>query len=199
MVLTKRELIQRLINGEKLKPKSYTGNCYCCYDEAHIKPFRYVSIPSLYSTPMINAWEQVEWELYEETPEWWEPKDKEAAYCISPTGKVIYDTKWNHEKDKDIINQGNMFRTEEEAEKEVKLRAAKYRVKKHIWELNGGEFIKFKSNEENWSFDSLIKKLGATAWSTRKLYPNWQYLKTKKLTEQLIDEMSEDLILIRSE
>jgi len=51
--------------------------------------------------------------------------------------------------DKDTIKQGNVFKTREEAEKEVKLRAAKYRVKKRIWELNNGEIIEFKLNENN--------------------------------------------------
>jgi len=193
MILTKKELTQRLINGEKLKPKSYTDDGYCCYDESYIEPFRHVSIPSLYSTPMLNAWEHTEWEVYKEILKW-EPEGREAAYYISVTGKVTYG-----ESDKNTIKQGNVFKIKEEAEKEAKLRAAKYKVKKRIWELNGGKFIKFKRNGPNWSFGLDRETLEINNFYHIKIYPNWQCLKSKELVQQLINEMRDDLLLIRNE
>jgi len=200
MILTKRELTQRLLNGEKLTPKNYATSCYCCYDETYDYPFRYINIFSE-NIPMNGSWNETEWEVYQETPEWWEPKDGEKAYYIDVNNSYAESKKWFTEVDKNVIKQGNVFKTREEAEKEVKLRAAKYRVKKRIWELNGGEFVGFEKNLPSCSF--ILRKgntkVEAENWFAIKFFPNWQYLKSKEVTKQLIDELYDDLLLIRSE
>jgi len=101
--------------------------------------------------------------------------------------------------DKDRVEQGNVFKTKEEAEKEVELRKAKYRVKKRIWELNDGEFIEFKQKHDNYSFDLYSNEIVPRFCCKTKSYPNWQYIKTEKLVKQLINEMYDDLLLIRDE
>ena len=199
MILTKKELIEKLLNGEKLRPLSYDKYTYCYYDESYLNPFRYIDIEYNSNEEMQLLWEATEWEVYEETPGWWEPKENEKAYYINSNGDIATSKRWNYESDKAIIKQGNVFKTKEEAEKEVKLRAAKYRVKKRIWELNDGEFIGFKDNEENWSFDLNNEKIRIISWYGCKFYPSWQYLKSKELAQQLIDEMYNELLLIRSE
>jgi len=198
MILTKKELIERLLNGKKLTPKNYENIIYCYYDETHTNPFRYMNIFSE-NTPMNESWNETEWKIYKEIPIFWEPKNGEKAYYIDIDGNTLTSEILNCENDKAIIEQGNVFKTREEAEKESMLRTAKYKVKKRIWELNKGRFIKFKDNEKNWSFDFLIKELKSIAWSKCKRYPNWQYLKTEELVQQLIDEMYNELLLIRSE
>ncbi len=198
MILTKKELIQRLLNGEKLTSENCDTNCYCYYDEEYDYPFRYINSFSE-NIPINTLWNETEWETYKEIPEWWELKENEKAYYIRVGGKIATSRIWDYENYKAIIKQGNVFKTKEEAEKEAKLRAAKYRVKKRIWELNG-EFIEFKKDLPNWSFSiSRDEKIEAESWYILKFFPNWQYLKTKKLVKQLIDEMAEDLMLIRDE
>ena len=146
-------------------------------------------------------WDEINVEIPKKPkPEFWKPENGEEAYYISIKGEVVESTYWYMDtEDKDVVEQGNVFQTEEEANKEIELRKAKYRVKKRIWELNGGEFIEFNSNEYNWSFDLCSDKIIPEFWSKIKSYPSWQYLKTKKLVKQLINEMHNDLFLIRSE
>ena len=197
MILTKKELIQRLLNGERLTPKNCDTNCYCYYDETYEYPFRYMSIFSE-NIPMNTFWNETEWEIYKEKPEWWEPKDGEKVYYVDINGDILTSKRWNCMDDENIIKQNNTFKTKEEAKKEMNLRIVKYRVKKRIWELNDGEFIRFKDNEENWSFDLNNEKIRIISWYGCKFYPNWQYLKTEKLAEQLVKEMYNELLLIRS-
>jgi len=201
MTLTKRELTQKLLNGEKLKPKNYSIKYYCCYDETYTSPFRIVKVNLCNNTAMNEVWNETEWEIYKETPEWWEPKNGDKVYYIDVKGNILTMQIWNCENDKSIIKQGNIFKTKEEAENELKLRAAKYRVKKRIWELNGGKFIEFNPGADNYSFDLEYRNKGifSDTWKIIKLYPSWQYLKTKQLTDQLIRELHDDLLLIRSE
>jgi len=63
MTLTKKELIQRLINGEKLTPKNYNNITYCYYDETYTKPFRFIDILS-YNIPMNKSWDETKWKIY---------------------------------------------------------------------------------------------------------------------------------------
>jgi len=196
MILTKRKLTQRLINGEKLTPKNYENIIYCYYDETHTNPFRYMNIFSE-NISMNESWNETEWETYKEIPVFWEPKDGEKAYYIDAGGKIATNRTWDYENV--IINQANVFKTKEEAEKESRLRTAKYKVKKRIWELNREEFIEYKDNTSNWSFDLNNSKIEINSWYRCKRYPSWQYLKSKDAAEQLVKEMYNELLLIRSE
>jgi len=196
MKLTKKELIKRLMNGEKLYTTEYSVPHYCYYDESEDEPFIYVGINNNSKQKMKAIWKETEWEIYKETPKYWEPENGEEAYYISICGYVYSSIEWDSVEDKNVIYQGHTFKTEEEAEKERDLRAAKYRVKKRIWELNGGEFIVHNENVSNWSFDIYKDIIQVNSWRT-KFYPSWQYLKSEELVEQLISEMEEDLLLIR--
>ena len=200
MKLTKKELIQKLINCEKLYATNRSKKHYCYYDENKINPFRYFDIELNQSTEMNSIWEEEEWDFYQEKPDvYGTPKNGEKAYLITTDGKVIKDYSWYKDFNRRIINQGSVFKTKEEAENEVKLREAKCRVKQRIWELNGGKFIGFKNDSNNWSFELREELIIAKTWCSSKFYPNWQYLKSKELAEQLIEEMRDDLLLIRGE
>lgn len=60
--------------------------------------------------------------------------------------------------------------------------------------------FKFDTNTDNlnWTFE-LGAKLEINSLYRYKEYPNWQYLISKKATQQLIEELHDDLMLIRSE
>ena len=199
MILTKKELIRKLLNGEKLIPKNYNdGKSYCYYDETYDYPFRYINSFSE-NIPMNEFWSETEWKTYRKIPVFWEPRNGKKTYYINIDGNILNSDLWDTETDKNIIKQGNAFKNKKEAEKEVKLRAAKYKVKKRIWEMNKEEFIKCKDNTSNWSFDLNNEKIEINSWYRCKRYPSWQYLKTKELVEQLVKEMYNELLLIRSE
>jgi len=198
MILTKKEIVQKLIDGKKLTPVT-DNNCYCYYDDTYNNPFRFVNPDLNINSDMEIAWAVTEWELYEEKPTWWEPKDDEKAYYIDDSGQICTGDVWNYEIDKGCVNQGNVFKTKEEAEREAKLREAKYKVKRRVWELNDGYFINFKLYDDNYSFHLYENRMKCSVSSSTKYYPNWQYLKSKELVEQLIKEMEKDLLLIRGE
>ena len=196
MILTKKEIAQRLMKGEKLYATKHSCKHYCYYNECKPNPFRYLNLEDNIDTSMDTIWDKTEWEVYEEGPVWWEPKEDENAYYISITGepcRFVNSSTYNN-----VVAQGNVFKTKEEIDEEAKLRAAKYRVKRRIWELNGGCFINLKENDRKHSFDMCNMDIIYSYWSL-KFYPNWQYLKSKEVTEQLIEEMYNDLLLIREE
>jgi len=196
MILTKKEIAQRLMKGEKLYVTKHSCKHYCYYNECKPNPFRYLNLEDNIDTSMDTIWDKTEWEVYEEGPVWWEPKEDENAYYISITGepcRFVNSSTYNN-----VVAQGNVFKTKEEIDEEAKLRAAKYRVKRKIWELNDGNFIGFRHGNDNWSF-ALSDELNARNNVVDKFYPNWQYLKSKEVTEQLIEEMYNDLLLIREE
>jgi len=198
MTLTKEELAERLIKGEKLYAVGNDEEHYCYFDSGYKMPFRYCCTNDM-NVPMDLMWLETEWETYKEKPEWWTPKDGERAWYVTPAGDVSDSRVWEYETDISTIKQGNVFKTEEEAKKEVELRAAKYRVKKRIWELNGGEFLEFNPDISNYTFALIKDNDLASVWFTNKVCPNWQILKSKDLVEQLIEEMRDDLLLIRGE
>jgi len=149
----------------------------------------------------ILFWGKINFEIPEKPkPKFWEPENGEKAYYINAAGKVVESTFWcGDTEDKNAVKQGIVFKTATEADREIELRKAKYRVKKRIWELNGGEFIEFNTDEYNWTFDLYSNKIVPEFWPKTKSYPNWQYLKNRELVEQLINEIYNDLMLIRSE
>jgi len=198
MELTKKELAKRLMDGEKLYAVNYSTKHYCFYGEEFEVPFKIYDIKSKKIFDMHSIWGETEWEAHKETPKYLEPVMGEKSYYIDNNGVISHSMSWNRDNDQYIIEQGSVFKIKEEAIKEIKLRASKYRVKKRIWELNGEEFIGYKANNDNYSFDIYGKKIFFGSWKT-KFYPNWQYLKNEKLVEQLIHEMYDDLLLIRIE
>ena len=199
MKLTKKEIIERLIKGEKLYSLDHIHimNHYCYYDEYKEVPFRLLDLDTGTETPMVDMWNMSHWEVYGKR--YWEPKSDEMAFYIDSLGCINISNRWSENVDKQIIYQGNVFKTEEEALKESDLRRAKYRVKKRIWELNGGKTLEFQLDGTNWSFDLCEGVLETYTWSQNKLYPNWQYIISKEIGNILIDEMYDDLMLIRSE
>jgi len=66
MKLTKKELAQKLINGEKLCSSKYYIDHYCYFDETYTNPFRLYDIKSDESFEMDNIWKETEWEKYED-------------------------------------------------------------------------------------------------------------------------------------
>jgi len=146
-------------------------------------------------------WDEIKFEIPEKPKsKFLELEDGEEAYYITIDGLIISSKSWCAKPlDKNMIEQGNVFKAKNEAEKEAELRAVKYRVKKRIWELNGGEFIAFRFGECNWTFALGVEYIIPDNWYNKKTYPNWQYLKSSELVKQLIDEMYDDLMLIRSE
>ncbi len=198
MTLTRKELIERLTGGEKLTCDG--GKTYCYYDDNNSNnPFRSKIADNNNSWPMDSNWSKIEWEPYIEPFKWWEPKDGEKIYIIGSNELVTKSTVYNNELKKSKVYQGNVFRTREEARKEIEWHKARYTLKKAISKLNN-EYWKPDWNDSTLSkyyifFYYLNKEFVVTESVTIKHCQDWFYLKSKKLAEQLIETHSDDLLV----
>ena len=127
---------------------------------------------------------------YEERNKFWEPSNKDKAYYIEADGIIRDSVCWNA----DEIALGTGFKTEEEAIKAKELRIVTQRLKKAIWELNGG-IVPYLFEETNF-YVSLTRE-GIAAFSNKsfKPLPNWFYLESTYACEQLIKSHKADLLL----
>lgn len=125
-----------------------------------------------------------------------EPKKNEYYYYI----KDVYIDRYKNNSDYDdhIIKTNIVFKTEEEAEKELLRQQAKIRVIKEIARLNKGwtpnwndneskHYIYFSYNRNKLLHDSCVKS---------KSLDNNLYLKTYYVANQLIETHSDDLKLM---
>ena len=137
--------------------------------------------------------------------EFWEPKDGEKGYFVTSHGEIAVADIWSLKNDKKLIAQGRVFQTEEEATLFSKREAARYKLKKRIWELNDGEYPKW-----NWTYmsDKYYPKINPHKQekpievASRCIFhdlPNWFYLKTETACEQLIAEMPNELRIVLGE
>lgn len=135
-----------------------------------------------------------------EEAKFWKPKNGEKAYYVDSGGSVRNSYRWNSDSDTIIINQGNVFKTSVEAELESERGKAKYRLKKEIFRLNGGE-RGFVLDKENYCVILSINTntLSYNSWKTYKIQPSWMYLDSYELAEQLIESHRDDLMLVLSE
>ena len=129
-----------------------------------------------------------------------EPKKDENYYYVND-GSI-----WTHENDETkyddaILRTNIVFKTREEAEKELLKQQAKIRVIKEIARLNDGWDVK-----EHWENQYIEKYYIAYYHEASELTTNYNrgfkymdnnlYLKTRELAEQLIETHSDDLKLM---
>ena len=146
-------------------------------------------------------------EVIYERPEsnlFFEPEKGETYYFINEGG--VWSLVNDSDYDDAIIKTNIVFKTKEEAEKELLRRQAKIRVIKEIARLNDGWDVK-----EHWGNNLIEKyliayyhiayyhetsKLTVSSAFNFKTLDNNLYLKTRELAEQLIETHSDDLKLM---
>ena len=195
MTLNKKQLTQKLLDGEKLTPTGYAKTSYCMYDDSKRSPFILVRGYDTENREMVNAWNETEWETYKEPNQFWEPTNGEISWYTGSNEIIHSDNRWKNPGDLKIIKTGNVFETKEQAEKVVAYRKAEYRLRKAIFELNDGPSPEFVTYGDNWTVNIDDKQLCATSWIGLQAHQDWFYLKSEELCEKLIESHKDDLLI----
>ena len=124
-------------------------------------------------------------------PKYWKPKNGEKAWYIHDS-HIKSDVTWGSKVDKRFITRGDVFKTREEAEKELELRLATQRLKEAIWEANGGEFIGFTSEVINYTITTDSKTVKVNWFEYVKTAQDWMYIKDFKTAEKVLKENRKD-------
>ena len=142
----------------------------------------------------IDKLEQELMELKEQAknckPKYWKPKSGEEAWFVYGS-TVISDLRWSR-TDKGLIAAGDVFRSEEEAEKELELRLATQRLKEAIWEANGGKFVVFIPCVRNYTINIYDNHLQVDIYTYTQTAQNWMYIKDKETAEKVLEENRRD-------
>jgi len=124
-------------------------------------------------------------------PKYWRPKGFENVWYLHG-GKIRFDSDQISAIDKETIAIGDVFKTREEAKKELELRLATQRLKKAIWEANGGEFIEFIPDVFNIIINIYNNDLQVDSYSYTQIAQNWMYIKDEKIAEKVLKENCRD-------
>ena len=124
---------------------------------------------------------------------------RKTYFYITAQGNIGNSVCYNDSIDKHTFEMGNMFKTQEEAEKALKKQQAKIRVIKRISELNQGWLPNWNDIRESKYlvlYDGMSKRLANEHYCYCKKIDNNLYLKSEELAKQLIKEMKTDLLLM---
>jgi len=124
-------------------------------------------------------------------PKYWKPKNGKKAWYIH-NNKIKPDCNWSSPIGKILIDKGDVFQTKEEAGKELELRLATQRLKKAIWEANGGKFINFSYNTKNTTISRYYNTLQISNWDEMQAHQNWMYIKDEKIAGKVLKENYKD-------
>lgn len=128
---------------------------------------------------------------------WFEPKADEKYFHVDGFGKIYSFTYKKDEMDNKILKNNKVYRAREEAELASRKEQAKIKILKRIAELNEGWWPDWESDSES-KYDVVIRSLDAfyisRSWSGPNKGSEW-YLKSRKLANQLINELKDELKL----
>lgn len=117
-------------------------------------------------------------------------------YYLSTSLEIDYNIEANDEIDNSFYNYWNYYRTEEEAEKARDKQLAIVRVNDRIDELNEWWLHDTISTEAKYYICSYWSEYIIDACFYEGYSFNFKYMKTRKIAQQIIDEMKDDLDLI---
>ena len=201
LTLNKKQLIQRLMDGEKLQYIS-SEEGYCIYDETFYNdsPFRFIT--EAQNQAMNALWSVTKWRIYKEPVKFWEPKDGELAWYIDVDNSITESRNWSKvpswEKSPSayrLIEVGNMFKTKEEADKYINFKKVEHRLRKAVWKLNGGPAPEFKYQIGNFTICTNGIFLDIDTWYNLQINPDWLWFKSIELAEELAETHKEDLLI----
>ena len=139
--------------------------------------------------------DKVVWERKEST--FWVPENGERYYFVRHS-RAVELFKYEGDKiDSEIFKNQLVFRTKEEAEKQLLKQQAMIRVIKEIARLNEGWLPNWDDIEQKYYietfFDDGVWKLGVESATYYKALDNNLYLKSEELAEKLIATHEQDL------
>lgn len=130
---------------------------------------------------------------------YWDPNYNDEYWYIGDDVEVYQEVCIDGLIDNDRLEMGNVYKTKEEAEKQVELTKAIVRVKQFIAE-NCEEFEPDWSNGDQRKYevycDSYAEEIRADSMFSYKSATLLPYLKTKEDAQKVIDNCEKDLKLI---
>lgn len=128
-------------------------------------------------------------------PTYWEPVNGEKGWYINGN-EIHYSNKWISDNDMAMINNGQVFKTKEETQQELELQQATYRLKKAIWEANGGVNRGFIQGAINYHilYSYSTKNLELNYFSGSQTQPSWMYIEDKYKALNLIKAHKQDFL-----
>jgi len=126
----------------------------------------------------------------------WKPDYQEPYYFIKK-GNTVANTQHNDwPEDKNLMEVGNCFPTEELATHYAEKRAARHRLEMLALAENGMVPYEFILNEINYYIGGYYTE-GVRVLSFERINPGVQYFPTKEAAQRVLDAMSdEDLVLL---
>ena len=129
-----------------------------------------------------------------EESKWFEPKENEGYYHISPFGKIVALNN-KRDEDKEIIAFSQVFKTREEAQAHLKYKQAELKIIK--WIAQNDNVVLDWNNEKQPKYFITYFNKGKTfnvdnTWLTQFL-PKHFYLSSEELAQRLIDELGTEL------
>ena len=121
----------------------------------------------------------------------WEPTNGKDALCIGATGGILHTTRWSASE----IKLGMAYETGELAQKAIEYRLAEQRIRKAVWNLNKGLAPKFVAGFPSYGVGLHDGDVVTTNWIMSQTAPDWLWLHTEVLAEQLIESHSKDLMV----
>lgn len=130
--------------------------------------------------------------LAEEANKFWEAKDGEEAWIISPSVLEVHSYYNSNDNE---IEYGCFYETKEIAEQALALQLCEQRLKKAIYIANGNKVCPFVIGKQNYLIFLCGIRLSYEFRTNSKLLPNWFYCKDKDAARKVLAENREDLIL----
>ena len=121
-------------------------------------------------------------------------KEGDEYYFVSANGLAKYDSWDNYDFEKRAFAQGNIFKTQQEAELEAKRRNLLTRFRAFRDECNNGWEPDWSNNGEKWEIDYKEEEGLIALWTSLvKSFSTFGYFKNEKDTQRAIDLFGDEI------
>lgn len=137
-------------------------------------------------------------EIPEEEEDTWEMKcpykDGDEYYFVSANGLAKYDSWDNYDFEKRAFAQGNIFKTQQEAELESKRRNLLTRFRAFRDECNNGWKPDWSNNGEKWEIDYKEEEGLIALWTSLvNSFSTFGYFKNREVAERAIELFGDEI------
>ena len=189
MKKTGLEIVEMIAKGEA--PKKIKQRCYIYTFKPNYNYYEHEYGEEFNILNNLND----EFEIIEEEPKVWKPKNNEKYWYINDYGKLDFSLWVDDDNDKFRYATGNCFKTEEEAEKALEKIKIYVKLKRYAEEHNTEKINWIKIKQGKWyiSYEKVFDEI--------KIHCNFKgkgigqiYFTSYELCEQAIEEIGEDNI-----
>lgn len=121
-------------------------------------------------------------------------KDGDEYYFVSANGLAKYDSWDNYDFEKRAFAQGNIFKTQQEAELEAKRRNLLTRFRAFRDECNNGWEPDWSNNSEKWGIDYKEEEGLMALWTSLvNSFSTFGYFKNKENTKRAIELFGDEI------